>query len=111
MVYYHSEMEKPETLICTMKDCTEPRADQAPDATNRHCRTHRNEAQKKYVMAKTEQEYARAFLAGVTATKDLLATEFHHAIRGAMISGTEAARLVRACRGPFPPSATSPAAS
>lgn len=94
-----------ETKLCSA--CKErPRVDQAEGATNTQCTECKYEAQKRWTMSKAEQDYAKAFLAGVKATKDLLASEFANAIRGAMISGTEAARLVRVCRGPFP---TSPA--
>ena len=42
-------MIKVETLLkrCTVPGCTEERADQSDNATNRHCRKHRAEAQKR----------------------------------------------------------------
>lgn len=58
---------------------------------------------REYRRTKEDMSEGRGFAAGVSATKSFLATEFEHAIRGAQINGFEAARLVRACRGPALP--------
>lgn len=70
-----------ELKSCTAKKqdgspCPEPRADQGDEATNRHCRTHQREAQKKYIMTKNEQDYARAFRAGVSTLREHLEKNF-----------------------------------
>ncbi len=50
-----------------------------------------------------EMSETRGFAAGVSAAKAFVASEFETAIRGSMINGFEAARLVRACKGPALP--------
>lgn len=80
-----------------------PRTDQRDKSTNTQCSECKYEAQKKWTLNKASQEQAQAFAAGVIAAKTFIASEFDNAIRGAQISGHEAARLVRVCRGPaFP---------
>jgi hypothetical protein len=67
------------------------------------CKRCRADHRKAYNATVKEMSESRGFAAGVQATKDLLASEFANSIRGIQISGFEAARLVRACRGPFIP--------
>lgn len=68
------------------------------------CKRCRADHRKAYNATVKEMSETRGFAAGVTATKELLASEFENAIRGAHINGFEAARLVRICRGPALPS-------
>jgi hypothetical protein len=65
-----------EIKICTVPDCTEPRADQSDDATNRHCRAHKNEAQKNWLRSKEAREKAEYFRNGVITLREHLATQF-----------------------------------
>src|SRR5580700_1160341 len=64
------------------------------------CKACRAKYQRQYQDLRKQLSETRGFCAGVSAAKDFIANEFEHAIRGAMISGHEAARLVRVCRGP-----------
>lgn len=100
MVYYHFEMESPQKLICTAKDCTEERADQSPNATNRHCRKHRNEAQKNYLMGKAEQEEARAFHKGVEAMREFIASGFDKYGPNQKWTGPQFAHIIRNLKAP-----------
>ena len=68
------------------------------------CKACQNAYRREYRRTKDDMSESRGFAAGVAATKDLIASEFMNAIRGAQINGYEAARLVRACRGPALPS-------
>ncbi len=68
------------------------------------CKRCRADHRNAYNATVKEMSESRGFAAGVAATKDLIASEFMNAIRGAQINGYEAARLVRACRGPALPS-------
>jgi hypothetical protein len=103
-------MEAATQLLCTMKDCAEPRADQDPDATNRHCRKHRNEATKRYLMSKAEQEEAKAFHKGVEAMRDHIAANFENYGNYQRWSGAEFAAIVRKVDGPKFRDASLPAA-
>lgn len=67
------------------------------------CKACRAKNKREYEATKKEMSETRGFAAGVSAAKDLLASEFESAIRGAAINGFEAARLVRACKGPALP--------
>lgn len=67
------------------------------------CRECRAKYQRQYRSIQKQMSEGRGFCAGVVAAKHLLASEFERNIRGAMISGHEAARLVRACKGPALP--------
>ena len=93
-------MDSPKPLICTVKDCKEERADQSPDATNRHCRTHRNEATKKYLMSKAEQEEAKAFHKGVEAMREHIANGFDRPGESQKWTGGQIARIVRNVKPP-----------
>jgi hypothetical protein len=68
------------------------------------CKACQNAYRREYRRTKEDMSESRGFVAGVTATKTLLASEFEQKIRGAQINGFEAARLVRICQGPALPS-------
>jgi hypothetical protein len=90
-----------EYLVCTKDGCEEPRADQDPEATNRHCRKHRAEAQRAFQATKLEQQHGKGFGKGVQAMRDLLVEQF--AEQGsAGFSGYEIAALIAQCAGPSP---------
>ena len=93
----------------TVKLCSacgkNPRVDQREKSTNTQCSECKYEAQKRWTMNKANQDQAQAWAAGVAAAKSFLADQFENAIRGASITGHEAARLVRVCKGPLLPSA------
>ena len=67
------------------------------------CKKCRAANQREYSRTVKEMSETRGFAAGVSAAKAFVASEFDNAVRGAMISGHEAARLVRACKGPALP--------
>lgn len=92
-------------LECTMENCRNPRADQDPRATNRHCRTHRNEAQKRYVMSKLEQQSGKGIARGITMMRELLVEEFDRQ-GSAQFTGYEIAELIRCAPGPAIPRET-----
>lgn len=96
-------METVETLLkrCTVPGCTEPRADQEDAATNRHCRKHRAEAQKRHMATKTEQTGARAFHAGVEAMAEHLARNFDlYKNPQQRFTGRGVADIIRRCERP-----------
>ena len=95
-------METATRLICTVKDCSEERADQSPEATNRHCRAHRNEATKKYLMSKSEQEYAKAWRAGVEAMREFIAAGFDKYGTNQKWTGPQFASIIRGLQSPAP---------
>ena len=68
------------------------------------CKACRSKHRNAYNATVKDMSETRGFCAGVTAAKDFLASEFERKISAVMISGNEAARLVRACRGPELPS-------
>jgi len=61
------------------------------------CKACRSKHRNAYNATVKDMSESRGFAAGVSAAKDFLAREFEGKIRGAMISGNEAARLVRLC--------------
>lgn len=61
------------------------------------CRKCRKKYNEDYRALSKEMSETRGFAAGVSAAKAFLASEFEAKIRGASISGYEAARLVRVC--------------
>ncbi len=67
------------------------------------CKSCRAKNKREYEATKKEMSETRGFAAGVSAAKAFVASEFETAIRGSMINGFEAARLVRACKGPALP--------
>lgn len=67
------------------------------------CKKCRAANQREYMRTRKDMAESRGFAAGVSAAKDFIAREFEGAIRGANVSGFEAARLVRACKGPVLP--------
>jgi hypothetical protein len=64
------------------------------------CKACQNAYRQEYRRTRLDMSETRGFAAGVASTKAFIASEFEKAIRGAQINGYEAARLVRACRGP-----------
>lgn len=90
-----------EPLTCTKDGCQDPRADQDPEATNRHCRKHRAEAQRAYQATKLEQQNGKGFGKGVQAMRELLAEQFGEQ-GSASFSGYEIAALIAQCPGPMP---------
>ena len=93
-------MDTATPALCTVKDCAEPRADQSPNATNRHCRAHRNEAQKRYLMTKSEQDEAKAFHRGVEAMRDHVADGFDKYGPNQKWTGPQFAHIVRGIKAP-----------
>jgi hypothetical protein len=67
------------------------------------CRACRATYQREYKSLQKQMSETRGFASGVSAAKAFVASEFETAIRGATINGFEAARLVRACKGPALP--------
>lgn len=87
-----------EVLTCTHEGpqgqrCENPRADQRLAATNRHCKAHKAEAQKKYMDTKDEKDQAKGFVLGVEALRAVLVTEFDRLGAG-NFSGDEVAHLI-----------------
>jgi len=94
-------MPDTETLICTAKGCTEPRADQDPEATNRHCRAHRNEATKKYLESKEGQTKAQAWHKGSSDMREYLIEHFAiYKDVSQRWSGPEIAHIIGRVKGP-----------
>ena len=92
------ETSGPEETTCS-------RCEKALDTTGvpLWCRACRAEYQREYKALQKQMSETRGFAAGVSAAKAFVASEFETAIRGATINGFEAARLVRACKGPVSP--------
>jgi hypothetical protein len=63
------------------------------------CKACQNAYRREYRRTKEDMSESRGFAAGVTATKNLISSEFERMGR-VNFSGIEAARLVRICRGP-----------
>lgn len=99
-----SEVSAPaEVLLCT--GCkAEPRVDQDPKATNRHCKNCKYEAARKYLMSKEKQNSDKWFLKGVSAMREYLAGNFDAYGNGQMqrFSGKEIGDIVRRVKGPVP---------
>lgn len=78
------------------------RCDESLDTTGfpKWCKACRQSYNKEYKALQKQLSETRGFCAGVSAAKAFIASEFESAIRGATINGFEAARLVRACKGP-----------
>jgi hypothetical protein len=68
------EVAKP--LKCTIPGCSDPRADQDPEATNRHCLAHRAFAHRDWNRKRLEQERGTAFVEGVEEFRKILVAEF-----------------------------------
>ena len=116
IIGYDSHMQTtPETLICTAKvrkegsleTCANPRANQDPNATNRHCTSCQTAAKKRNEMDKKEQTGARAWSAGVEAMAEHVARAFEayksRDSSGNLIQrfgGPEIADIVRRCERP-----------
>ena len=67
------------------------------------CKKCRKSYNDEYKSLQKQMSETRGFAAGVSAAKHFIANEFDCSIRGATINGHEAARLVRACKGPALP--------
>ncbi len=109
---------KAATSICTAKmrdgsPCREPRANQDENATNRHCRTHQREAQRRYLMAKFEQDNRRAIRRGISLFREHIAENFARYKSFQRFTGEEIAGIIRAAEVPADAIAAteSPAAS
>ncbi len=100
MGYYLTEMESTPLLFCSADGCSEPRADQDPKATNRHCLAHRADAQRKYNGSRLEQQHGKGYVKGVEDMRDLLAGEFERLGAGEF-NGVEAAWHIRQAIGPL----------
>jgi len=79
------------------KTCSKCEATLDTTGNPQWCKKCRAKNQREYERTRKEMAESRGFSAGVSAAKDFLAREFEGKIRGAMISGNEAARLVRLC--------------
>lgn len=105
----------PETLICTAKvrrggsleNCTNPRASQDPNATNRHCQSCQTAAKRRYELSKENQQIGRAWISGVEAMAEHLAKNFEayksRDTNGNFIqrfAGPEIADIIRRCERP-----------
>lgn len=63
------------------------------------CKECRAKYQRQYKALQKQMSESRGFCAGVSAAKDLIASEFERH-RGVMFSGRDAAHMVRVCKGP-----------
>lgn len=98
-----------EILICTAKvridgsleSCRNPRADQDPEATNRHCQPCRTAAQRRYMADKNEQQKGKGYADGIEAMRQLLAREFAAFGEGGNFSGKDVAELITRAPGPL----------
>lgn len=97
-------MQTVETLRkrCTVPGCTEERADQSDDATNRHCKKHRAEAQKRHMSTKVERTGSSAWNAGVEAMREFLAEQFAKYGPLQRWDGPAIAKIIRECGRPAP---------
>ena len=88
-------------LLCTAAGgCPNPRADQNPEATNRHCNPHRIEANRKINATRLEKQYGKGFVLGAEAMRNVLVTEFA-SLGAGMMSGQEAAWYISQALGPI----------
>jgi len=104
-----------ELLICTAKvrvngsleNCTNPRANQDPQATNRHCTECQTAAKRRYDVSKENQTTGKAWHEGVEAMAKHLADQFdkysNRNREGQYIqrfAGPEIADIIRRCARP-----------
>ena len=92
--------EPAELLKCTMAECEEPRADQDPKATNRHCKKCRAESTRKWREGVMDQAARRSFVKGVNALRKILVEEFRGQGNG-RFTGVEIAKLIERAPGPL----------
>lgn len=100
--YYLFEMEAPQILKCTVPGCPDPRYDQSADANNRHCSSHRAQANRKWNADRLEQKFGKAYNAGVEDMRKVLVQSFL-SLGGGQLTGIDAARLIHQATGPICP--------
>jgi hypothetical protein len=98
-------MEPAKILLCTSTGCTNPRADQNPEATNRHCGSHRAETFRKGNATRLEQQRGKEYMRGSEDMRHVLAVEFDKLGAG-MMSCSEVAWYIRQAVGPLAKEAT-----
>lgn len=86
--------------MCT-KCKDNPRADQDPKATNRHCTSCRSAAVASNREVQLEREHGKGFVRGVQLTKEVLAGEFRKQ-GGGYFNGFEIEQLILGAAGPVP---------
>jgi hypothetical protein len=109
------DLSSTEVLICTAKvrvgesleNCTRPRANQDPAATNRHCQQCQTAAKRRYEMSKESQTSGRAWHEGVETMAEYLADQFaKYSSRDGSgnyiqrFAGPEIADIIRRCERP-----------
>ena len=93
-------MESAKILLCTANGgCPNPRADQNPEATNRHCAPHRAETFRRGNATRLEQQEGKAFVRGSEAMRQVLISEFSKLGAG-MMSAEESAWYISRAMGP-----------
>ncbi len=93
-------MDSQPILFCTVDGCREPRTDQDPKASNRHCGFHKVEANRRSNATRLEQQHGKGYVKGVEDMRDLLAGEFERLGAGEF-NGVEAAWHIRQAIGPL----------
>jgi hypothetical protein len=96
--------ETPNILECTKRlrdgsKCSNPRVDQDPAATNRHCREHRTEQHRRYFVSMIDQQRGKGYTRGIESMRALLIREFT-AQGQASFTGVEIAGLIKQAPGP-----------
>jgi hypothetical protein len=92
-------MTTPELLICTVKDCLNPRLSQKPDATNRHCAHHQLQAKLKNNRDRLEQVHGKGYNKGVEDFRMCATREFARLGDG-QLTGSYVASLIWQMPGP-----------
>jgi hypothetical protein len=85
-----------EAKTCTKKDCTEPRAGEKP-----WCKKHLAEYQREYMQSKEGRLEAKGFVAGVSAMREYLISQFSRFPTGSFL-GVDVMKLIRGAKGPAP---------
>lgn len=96
--------EAPEILTCTKRlerggSCQNPRADQDPTATNRHCLEHRREQHRRHFLMTIDQQRGKGYTKGVEAMRRVLVREFR-AFGDSSFPATEVVELILRAPGP-----------
>lgn len=99
-------MDSSETpvLTCTKRlpggaQCQNARADQDPEATNRHCLEHRREQHRRHFLSTMDQQRGKGYSKGVEQMRAVLVREFA-ALGDSNFSGIEIAALIKQAPGP-----------